>query len=107
MPIHVKSAYYHNHILANVFKSNKFETITSGDKIRYLYVQQPNKFGIESIGFKYEYPQEFKETFKIDYEKMFEKILFQAIKRFYDTVNWQVRKPTENVRTELFDLFSI
>jgi DNA polymerase elongation subunit (family B) len=107
MPIHVKSAYYHNHILANVVKANKFETITSGDKIRYLYVQQPNKYGIDSIGFKYEYPQEFKEAFKIDYEKMFDKILFQAIKRFYDSVNWQVRKPTENVQTELFDLFSL
>jgi DNA polymerase elongation subunit (family B) len=107
MPIHVKSAYYHNHILTNVVKSNKFETITSGDKIRYLYIQQPNKYGIESIGFKYDYPQEFKDVFKIDYEKMFDKILFQAIKRFYDTVNWQVRKPTENVQTELFDLFGV
>lgn len=106
MPIHVKSAYYHNHILNNILKSPKAENISSGDKVRFLYVQQPNKFGIDSIGFKYNYPQEFNNLFKIDYEKMFEKILFQAIRRFYESVNWQIRKPTENVTAELFDLFS-
>jgi len=37
---------------------------------------------------------------------MFEKILYQAIERFYDNVNWTIRKPSENVTVELFDLFS-
>jgi len=44
--------------------------------------------------------------FKIDYEKMFDKILFQSIARFYDSVGWSIRKPSENVQTELFDLFA-
>ena len=65
----------------------------------------PNKYGIGSMGFKYEWPEEFNEHFKIDYEKMFDKILFQSISRFYDSVGWAIRKPTENVKTELFDLF--
>jgi DNA polymerase elongation subunit (family B) len=106
MPIHVKSAYYHNHITRNIFNDNKAELITSGDKVRYLYLQLPNKFNIESIGFKYEYPKEFMDMFKIDYDRMFEKILFQSISRFYDSVGWRIRKPTDNVRVELFDLFS-
>ena len=46
------------------------------------------------------------EFFKVDYEKMFEKILYNSIERFYDNVKWQIRKPTDNVQTELFDLFS-
>lgn len=105
-PIHVKSAYYHNHILQNVIKKDKVEYIASGDKVRFLYIQQPNKYGIDSIGFKYDYPAEFKDLFKIDYEKMFDKILFEAIRRFYTSVSWQIRKPTDNVKTELFDLFA-
>jgi len=106
MPIHVKSAYYHNHITRNVFNDNKSELIASGDKVRYMYLQLPNKFNIDSIGFKYTYPEEFKTMFKIDYDKMFEKILFQSISRFYEAVGWRIRKPTDNVRVELFDLFS-
>lgn len=106
MPIHVKSAYFHNHLMKNVFKNPKFESISSGDKIRYVYVQTPNKYNISSIGFKYTYPDEFKDALKVDYELMFEKILFESIRRFYESANWQIRKPTDNVKTELFDLFS-
>lgn len=107
MPIHVKSAYYHNHIMSNVLNSNKVEDITSGDKVRYVYLEKPNKYGIESIGFKYDYPDEFKSLFKINYDKMFEKILFESIRRFYEAVSWQIRKPSENVKTDLFELFSM
>ena len=106
-PIHVKAAYLHNYINRKHNIENKYEDITSGDKIRYFYVQQPNKYGIDVIGFKYNLPEEFKQIFKINYEKMFEKILFNSIERFYQSVNWQIRKPSENVQCELFDLFSV
>ncbi len=107
MPLHVKSAYYHNHLMNNVLKTNKSEDIVSGDKVRYVYLEKPNKYGIESVGFKYEYPDEFKSIFKIDYDKMFDKILFESIRRFYEAVSWQIRKPSENVKTDLFELFSL
>ena len=42
---------------------------------------------------------------KFDHEKMFEKILFSAVERFYEAVQWRIRKPREAVQTELFDLF--
>lgn len=106
-PIHVKAAYLHNFINRRHSLENKYEDITSGDKIRYFYVQQPNKYGIDVIGFKYIFPTEYKDLFKVDYEKMFEKILFSSIERFYQSVNWQIRKPSENVQCELFDLFSL
>ena len=52
------------------------------------------------------FPKEFEEIFKVDYEKMFEKILFNSIERFYDNVNWNIYKPSEAVRVDLFDFFS-
>ena len=106
-PIHVKSAYLHNFLNKKLGIENKYEEISSGDKTRYVYLQQPNKYGIDSIGFKYTFPEEYKSIFKINYEKMFEKILFSGIERFYQGVNWQIRKPSENVTCELFDLFGI
>jgi DNA polymerase elongation subunit (family B) len=105
MPIHVKSSYFYNLLLDKLNTGNKYESIGSGDKVRYMYVERPNKYGLDSIGFKYDYPNEFKELFKPDYDKMFEKILYQAIERFYDCVGWKIRKPSENVTVELFDLF--
>jgi hypothetical protein len=107
MPIHVKAAYLHNYINRKLEIENKYEDITSGDKTRYLYVQTPNKYGIEVIGFKNNFPDEYKDIFKVDYELMFEKILFNSIERFYQGVNWQIRKPSENVTCELFDLFAL
>ena len=105
MPLHVKSSYFYNLLLDKLKLENKYETLSSGDKVRYLYVETPNKYMLESVGFKNEFPEEFNQFFKIDYDKMFEKILFQAIERFYEAVNWRIRKPKDNVQTELFDLF--
>jgi DNA polymerase elongation subunit (family B) len=106
MPVHAKSAYFYNQLLERLGTGNKYEELSSGDKVRFMYVETPNKYGLQSIGFKYEYPVEFEDIFKIDYEKMFDKILYQSIARFYDNVNWNIRKPSENVQTELFDLFA-
>jgi len=106
MPIHVKSAYFYNLLLTKLKTGNKYEEMSSGDKVRYMYVEKPNKYGLDSIGFKYSYPSEFQEVFKVDYDKMFEKIIFQGIERFYDCVGWRIRKPADNVTVELFDLFS-
>lgn len=106
-PIHVKAAYLHNMLNAKHNLQHKYEDITSGDKVRYFRVEQPNKYGIEVFGFKYVFPEEYKGLFKVDYDLMFEKILFNSIERFYQSVNWQIRKPSENVRCDFFDLFSI
>jgi DNA polymerase elongation subunit (family B) len=104
-PIHVKAAYLHN-LINKKLNIKGVEYISSGDKIRFFYTDKPNKYNIDVIGFKYTVPAEFLNIFKIDYETMFEKILFNSIERFYNNVNWQIRKPTNNVQTELFDLFS-
>ncbi len=106
MPIHVKAAYYHNLLLKKFGVQNKYENISSGDKVRYFYVQQPNPYNLSSIAYKYYYPEEFKKFFHADYDKMFEKILYNVIERFYDNVNWTPQKPGSAVQTNLFELLS-
>jgi len=106
MPIHVKSSYMYNKILEKMNLENKYEAIGSGDKVRYFYVQQPNRYGANAIGYKYFYPPEFAEVFKIDRELMFDKIVFSIIERFYDSVKWKAKKPGMAVQTDLFELLS-
>jgi len=104
MPIHVKAAYFYNILLDRFNTGKKYEKISSGDKVRYFYTKQPNRFGISTIGYKYTYPKEFVEHFIPDHETMFEKIIFSVIERFYDAVNWKLQSPGSQVQTDLFDL---
>jgi DNA polymerase elongation subunit (family B) len=105
MPIHVKSSYFYNGLLEKLDIENKYEPLSSGDKVRFIYLETPNKYMFDTIGFKSTFPDEFNQYFKVDHEKMFEKILFSAVERFYEAVQWRIRKPREAVQTELFDLF--
>lgn len=106
-PIHVKSAIFYNELIDEFGLNGVHEKIGSGDKVRYFYVQQPNKYGCKSLAFKYNLPDEFKKLFLVDYEKMFEKIIFQVIERFYESVKWRPYKPGEAYQTDLFDFFGI
>jgi len=59
----------------------------------------------QTIAFKYYYPTEFNDLFQIDYETMFEKIIFSVVERFYAAVKWPAHKPNEQTTSDLFDLF--
>jgi DNA polymerase elongation subunit (family B) len=107
MPIHVKAAYFYNILLDRFNTGKKYEKISSGDKVRYFYARQPNKFGITTIGYKYDFPKEFANTFELDYELMFEKIIFSVIERFYEAVNWKLYSPGSQVQTDLFELLGV
>jgi DNA polymerase elongation subunit (family B) len=107
MPIHVKASYYHNTLLKKHKIDQEYEMIGSGDKVRYFYVNQPNKYGISAIAYKYYLPDEFKDVFKPDVELMFEKIVYSVIERFYDAVNWRLSRPGKQVQTDLFDLLAV
>jgi DNA polymerase elongation subunit (family B) len=106
MPIHVKSAYFHNTFLKRLKLTSKYESIASGDKVRFFYVQQPNRYGLPVMAYKFSFPEELKKEFLPDYEKMFEKILYQSMERFYTSVNWKIKPPSQLAQTDLFDLFS-
>jgi DNA polymerase elongation subunit (family B) len=105
-PVHVKSAHAYNTLIKNLNIENKYEVLQSGDKVRWMYIKHPNKYNMQSIAFKYYYPQEFVEAFEPDYEKMFEKIVFSVVERFYAAVRWSAHKPNEQVKSDLLDLFA-
>jgi DNA polymerase elongation subunit (family B) len=105
MPVALKCAYHHDKIMEQIGADGKYEKFKSGDKIRMVLVKTPNRYNIDRIGFRTKWPKEFDEFFQVDYEKMFIKIFYAAIKRFYDAVGWKLRLPSENVVVELDELF--
>lgn len=107
MPIHVKASYLYNLLLKEYDIENDYEKISSGDKVRYFYVKTPNKYGIKSLAYKYYIPDQFKQDFQPDIEMMFEKIVFNSVERFYESVGWSLKKPGQQVQTDLFDLLGV
>ena len=107
MPIHTKAAYTYNLLLDKYKINTQYEKISSGDKVRYYYAKVPNKYNITTLAYKYYMPDELLSDFPVDVEKMFEKIVYSVIERFYDAVNWPLRKPNMQLQTDLFELLKI
>jgi hypothetical protein len=106
MPRHVKAAYYYNLLLDELGLDKKYEKIISGDKIKYFDLEVPNMYSIDVIAYKNKYPNEFRELFEPDMNEMFEKDMYKCIERFYNVMNWMPRKPTDQLKLTLDDLFS-
>jgi len=106
-PMHVKAAYYYNHLIQKYDMSSQHELIGNGDKIRYYYVATPNRLGISSLAYKQYMPDKLKEEFPPNIELMFEKIVYSIIDRFYVAVNWRLVKPSEQRQTNLFELLGV
>jgi len=93
MPVHVKAAYYYNYFIKKLKLESKYEKITSGDKIQYYYVQQPNKYALTVMAFANRLPEEFKEVFPMDKEKQFEKLVLETMRKIFEPVGWEIREP--------------
>ena len=106
MPVHAKAGHYYNLIVKDLAIDNLYEPAVGGDKLRWLYIKKSNKYGISVIGFKDKMPEEFLKIFEIDYELMFSKIVFSVVDRFYNRVGWIARRPNDQIKCDLFDLFS-
>ena len=106
MPVHVKAAYFYNYFIKKLKLDKKYEKITSGDKIQYYYVQQPNKYAIAVMAFKDRFPDELKEFFPMDKEKQFEKLVLETMRKIFDPVGWEIREPGKLNYANLELLFS-
>jgi DNA polymerase elongation subunit (family B) len=103
-PGHVKAALAHNLLLDKFGIKNKYEVVNSGQKIKWFYAEK-NQYGVESVGFISQYPTEF-AAIKIDYDKMFGKIVVPPIEAIYDAIGWHIPQIGKETVTDLSDLFS-
>lgn len=102
-PCHVKAAIAYNLLLEKLTLGTKYEMIRSGQKIKYFYANK-NPYGLDAIAFTSEYPIEF-DNIKIDYDKMFGKIVVPPIESVYNAIGWRLPVIGKEVQTDLFDLF--
>ena len=89
-PVHVKSAINYNSLLQHWYEGRKYEKISNGTKIKWVYLKD-NEFGFETIAYKgYEDPPQILELIKnkIDHNKMFEQTMSKKLGMFYESMGW-------------------
>lgn len=88
---HVKSALIYNNWLEENGHLKTYPTIKSGDKIRYIYLKNPNPLHYDLIAYEHDTLPLLEIDDYIDYKKLFTKFEDPA-KRIMEAVGWTVTK---------------
>ena len=106
IPGHIRVAQNYNKVISEKGFSN-LQEIKGGDVVKIVPVEKDNEWGIDKICFLDEWPLEFDNLFKIDNKTGFEKIIYEELRRYYQTMGWPAFNPTLNYEFSLFDILGI
>jgi len=99
-PMHVRGALMYNHLIEKHGLTKKYEAIQEGEKIKFLYLKEPNTIRENCIAFIGKIPKELDIHKYIDYNTMFEKSFLEPLNQIVEGLGWN----TEPVAS-LEDLF--
>ena len=91
-PIHVRGSIVYNQMIEKLNLQNKYQTIASGEKIKFVYLKNPNPTREHVIACSNGLPAEFKLQPYIDYDVQFEKGYLSPIESIVKTIGWQTEK---------------
>lgn len=101
-PIHVRGALLYNHLLRKHDVTNKYPLITLGEKLKYIYLKEPNHIQSNIISFPQGgIPEEFGLNKYIDYSTQFDKSFLDPLKIILDSIGWKAERTSS-----LEDFFS-
>ena len=72
--------------------SKKYQQIKEGEKIKFIYLKQPNTIRSDVISFLSSIPKEFDLEQYIDYDTQFDKSFLEPLKIVLECINWKVEK---------------
>jgi DNA polymerase elongation subunit (family B) len=82
----------YNHHVKEKKLHKKYEMIKEGDKIKYLYLKEPNPIKENTIAFVGNLPKELDLHRYVDYNTMFEKSFIEPMRTILDCVGWSTKK---------------
>ena len=91
-PIHVRGALLYNYHLNKNGLVQKYESIFSGEKIKFCYLKMPNYIQENVIAFNSVIPDEFNIREFVDYDKQFDKAYIEPLKNILDVIGWHTEK---------------
>lgn len=87
-PMHVRGSLLYNFHLKKNKLDRKYELIREGDKIKFLYLKEPNVIGENCIAFISVIPEELKIKHYADYDTMFEKSFLEPMNSILSCIGW-------------------
>jgi len=90
-PMHVRGALLYNFYLEKNNLSKKYEKIKEGDKIKFLYLKEPNIIAENCIAFNSVIPEEMGLKEFSDYDTMFEKSFLEPLTTILDGIGWSAK----------------
>ena len=90
-PMHVRGALLYNFYLKEKQLTGKYELINEGDKIKFIYLKEPNLIKENCIAFINQMPDEFNLKQYVDYDTMFEKSFLEPLTTILNGVGWNAK----------------
>ena len=90
-PIHVRGALLYNDLLKKS-KLRKYEKINEADKIKFIFLKEPNPLRENIISFPAQLPKEFKLHDYIDYDEQFDKSFLEPLRFIVNAIGWNFEK---------------
>jgi DNA polymerase elongation subunit (family B) len=100
-PIHVRGALLYNHHLRRNSLDKVYESISDGDKIKFIALKKPNPIYENVISYLDKLPTEFGLHNYVDYDMQFEKALVAPLVNILEPMNWHYEE-----RITLDDFFT-
>ncbi len=91
-PIHVKGALVYNHFLRELKLTKRYQQIQEGEKIKFVYLKQPNIFNNNTLAFLSGIPKQLDAQQYIDYDLQFEKSFLEPLDIILSAIDWQSEK---------------
>ena len=91
-PIHVRGSLLFNKYVKDAKLQNKYELITGGDRIKFVYLKLPNPIKENVISFHEALPKELNIHKYVDHDTQFEKTFIEPLKLILDAVGWQTEE---------------
>lgn len=89
-PIHVKGSLIYNNEINKRNLQKKYQRINEGDKIKFMYMKEPNPFMNMVLSFPLMLPKELDAEKYIDYDTQFEKSFIDPLKLILNSINWNI-----------------
>ena len=92
-PIHVRGALLYNYQLKTNRLVHKYPIIQEGEKIKYVYMKEPNVLGQNVMSFISDFPSDIpKISNHIDYKTQFEKSFITPLNNILNVIGWKTKK---------------
>ena len=82
----------YNHIVKERGLTDKYEPIRDGDRIKFIYLREPNTIREDVISFTNTLPKEFDLHKYVNYEKQFQKVFLDPLSSIMDSVGWSIEE---------------